>query len=745
MVKIDVVLSEELERVFKWAAYSESEVMTLREFVLLMMDDDYNPFYDLMIEYNINRRIFRDKIVELPIPEAKQTKIIQIQDFTLKTDIGFYHIFSGLDGKPFNSMDFIQKLISKKSPISKAFKEQGITADLMNEVQQQVRKSLENMTETEVPVQTEQDEISDQDYVLQFGDFIQITSVSHDHCFGRDTEIDEIKRILSKKLKNKVFLVGEFNIGKDCMVNKIARDFLYETDAKYPLLKDAMIFKLNTISLCDGISNRMEILQRVRNIIRILGKKHTHILYVEYLENLFDISLNGDTVTIDEVLISEFSKNRLKCIFSTTPAVHKAFFKQQPQFLKFTDMLLIDELSVEDTVMACMAVQTELQTYYATSLTGEQIEKLCTLQKDNKSGHFPEKAINFMDNLMSECSKKYAVGVAGFKPVLTDKVGIMESIETMLHKKYIITDKDIFDFHDKISKKNKIVPKTHAAYEEAKKNIKQKIKGQDEHIDSIVELFETKSLLHDLPGLPDYNMPLNIMTIGGTGVGKTSLFELVCKELLGEELFVVSSETMSEIHTISDLKGSPDGYIGSEKTAGFIKYMMDYPNGMILFNEIEKANSMIWNFLLSMLEGQFNYLKESTVINTRGLTFGFTSNVGSQNASVKMLGFQTKDVSGEKYMDSLRKVFPPEFIGRMDLVCVFNNINRNGAIELMKMEIEKLKEALNFKNKDVFTMNLDEYCEQNIDTTEFDKKGVRGIKSFLKTEVVKELKKAVQF
>jgi ATP-dependent Clp protease ATP-binding subunit ClpC len=556
-----------------------------------------------------------------------------------------------------------------------------------------------------------------------------------DPVIGRQTEIERVIQILARRTKNNPALIGEPGVGKTAIVEGLAQR-ITDGDVPAPLL-GKRVMKLDVGSLVAGTMYRGQFEERLKRVIDEL-KQTKSILFIDEFHMLVGAGSAGSAVDAANILKPALSRGELQCIGATTLDEYRKHIESDAALERRFQPIVVDEPSVEETIEILKGIRKMYEEHHHLIISDEALDAAAQLSARYVSDRFlPDKAIDLIDESASRV-RMYKSGastsakdiykqlkLARANRALAQEEGKVEEVrnweaqEADLNeqlkqmkssweraKSPVVTSEDIAEVVAMWTG----VPVMQIAEAESKRLLKMEeellkaIIGQKEAIQSIA-----KAVRRARAGLKDPKRPIgSFMFLGPTGVGKTELSKALAKFMFGSEeaLIQLDMSEFMERHTASRLVGAPPGYIGYDDAGQLTEALRRRPYSIVVFDEVEKAHPELHNMLLQIMEeGHLSDAKGRTV-DFRNAIIVMTTNVGAEEIRKQTsLGFQLKrdekteertsyEEMRKKLTESLKKVFRPEFINRLDSVIVFRSLNKDDIRQIVNLELNKVTERL---------------------------------------------------
>jgi ATP-dependent Clp protease ATP-binding subunit ClpC len=556
-----------------------------------------------------------------------------------------------------------------------------------------------------------------------------------DPVIGRKTEIERVIQILARRTKNNPALIGEPGVGKTAIVEGLAQR-ITDGDVPAPLL-NKRVLKLDVGSLVAGTMYRGQFEERLKRVIDEL-KSTKSILFIDEFHMLVGAGSAGSAVDAANILKPALSRGELQCIGATTLDEYRKHIESDAALERRFQPIVVDEPTVEETIEILKGIRKMYEEHHHLVISDEALEAAAQLSARYVSDRFlPDKAIDLIDESASRVRMYKSGATVSAKEIykqlksvrsnraLAQEEGKPEDVVTWdaqeadlneqlkqmkssweRAKSPVVTGEDIAEVVSMWTG----VPVMQIAEAESKRLLKMEeelekvIIGQKEAIQSIA-----KAVRRARAGLKDPKRPIgSFMFLGPTGVGKTELTKALAKFMFGSEeaLIQLDMSEFMERHTASRLVGAPPGYIGYEDAGQLTEALRRRPYSIVVFDEVEKAHPEVHNMLLQIMEeGHLSDAKGRSV-DFRNAIIVMTTNVGAEEIKKQTsLGFQLKrdekteerqsyEEMRKKLTESLKKVFRPEFINRLDSVIVFRSLNKNDIRQIVTLELSKVTERL---------------------------------------------------
>ena len=557
-----------------------------------------------------------------------------------------------------------------------------------------------------------------------------------DPVIGRNVEIERLSQILSRRKKNNPVLIGEPGVGKTAIVEGLALRIL---EKKVPrLLWDYNIISFDISGMLAGTKYRGQFEERMRKMMLELEKSSNIILFIDELHTIVGAGGAAGSLDAANMFKPSLARGDIQIIGATTLNEYRKYIEADGALERRFQKIIVYQPSIKDSVNILNGIKDKYELHHKVKLNDSAIKSCVELSDRYINDRFlPDKAIDIMDEVCSRMSlsnfnvpKKIINLEAKLRQIRKNKNLEIDkqkfenaaklrdeekkilsklneySVSSRLNENpdtYLeITDIDVADTVSLITNIpiSKINEKDSEKILNIKHDIKKSIIGQDYAIDKLVSAIQRSRA-----GFKNPTHPIgSFMFLGPTGVGKTELAKQLALSLFNREesLIKIDMSEYMERYNVSRLIGAPPGYVGYEEGGMLSEKVRRNPYSIVLFDEIEKAHSDVFNILLQILdEGK---LTDSLghVIDFRNTIIIMTSNIGTQNISSSNIGFienKEKDRSNKDLSNEVKKYFKPEFLNRLDEVIVFNALTRDNLYKIIDLQLKDLR--VNLKNKNM--------------------------------------------
>jgi len=595
-----------------------------------------------------------------------------------------------------------------------------------------------------------------------------------DPVIGRETEINRLAQIISRRKKNNPILIGEPGCGKTAIVEGLAMK-IFEGDCPQNLLEKRIV-SLDMTSIVAGTKYRGQFEERLKVILDELRDNHDVIVFIDEIHTIIGAGNSSGSLDASNIFKPALARGELQCIGATTLDEYREHIEKDGALERRFQRVLVEATSIEDTIEILIRAKENYEKHHKVHFSDEAI-RACVYLADRyiTNREFPDKAIDVMDEVgaRSQINIKVPEVIENLKEeanqIKQQKLDVVrnqrfeEAAELRDRERKVLKrlqeEKEKFEI-DRMTNKKEVneemvyevvasmtkIPVSKLTQAESdsllhlEENLQKSVIGQEEAVSKI-----SKAIRRNRVGIKEPNKPIgSFIFLGSTGIGKTHLAKELAKEIFGdsEALIRVDMSEYQEKFTMSRLIGSPPGYVGHNEGGQLTEQVKNKPYSVILFDEIEKAHKDIFTILLQTMDEGFLTDSLGRKINFKNTLIIMTSNIGArkvQDFGVGV-GFGTtsrivKESETKKIMveDELRKFFPPEFINRVDDIVFFNSLKENEIKQIVNIEIDKLSKRLKSMN---YQINIDESLISHISDVGFDEKfGARPIKRAIQSQI----------
>lgn len=537
----------------------------------------------------------------------------------------------------------------------------------------------------------------------------------HNPLIGRTEELDRIMQILCRRDRNNPILIGEPGVGKTAIVYGLVERMIKGECPKR--LCGCKVYMMDMGSMIAGTQYRGEFEKKLKLVLEGARKEGNTIIYIDEIHSIMGAGKISDgSLDASNMLKPYLEGGDIRFIGTTTYEEYNKHMAGSVGITRRFQQVDIAEPSVEDTIKIMLGLKQGYEKYHGIVIKNDIIDyavRACAQHIPDR--RFPDKAIDIIDE---------AGAYLELHPKNRQTQYLDKAIVNMVMSKLCKIDAEVMKTED------------NSLLATLKPRMLSRVFGQDEAVGQVVEAVQMSKA-----GLIDSDKPLaSLLFVGPTGVGKTEVARSLADEL-GVELVRFDMSEYAEKHAVAKLIGSPAGYVGYEDGGLLTDAIRKKPNCVLLFDEIEKAHSDIYNILLQVMD----YAK---LTDNRGRQADFhnvviimTSNAGAQYASQASVGFLGGVSKGEAMMKQVKKSFKPEFINRLSATVVFHDMSHDMATRILHKKLAQLQQKLAAKNVTIdIEGNAEEWLLAKGFTTEYGAREMdRVIARYLKPLLMHEI------
>ena len=564
-----------------------------------------------------------------------------------------------------------------------------------------------------------------------------------DPVIGRDTEIQRVIQILSRRTKNNPVLIGEPGVGKTAIAEGLAQRIV---NGNVPeILRNKRIISLSISSMLAGAKYRGEFEERLKKAIDEVQQHEDMIIFIDEIHTLVGAGATEGTMDAANILKPALARGEFQVIGATTLDEYKKHIEKDAALERRFQPVQVGEPNEEDALEILIGLRDRYEAFHKAKITDEALKAAVTLSSRYITDRFlPDKAIDVVDEAASKVrmkvfsaapdvkaledrlntvkkEKEAAVTSQDFEKAAKlrdEEQSLVKEIDDKKtvakeesDKKLIVTEEDIAAVVAQWTG----IPVAKIAEEESdtllhlEDELHKRVIGQDDAVTAVA-----KAVRRARAGLKDPKRPIgSFLFLGPTGVGKTELARALASSLFGDESAMIRldmSEYM-EKHTVSRLVGAPPGYVGYEEGGQLTDAVRRKPYSVILLDEVEKAHADFFNILLQVLDDGRLTDSQGRTVDFRNTVIIMTSNLGAKalHKNSTELGFlapkkaeshtndsKTKDFKEAKksVMDAVKRHFRPEFLNRIDEMIVFHSLTEEDLIKIVTILMSDVTKRL---------------------------------------------------
>ncbi len=611
--------------------------------------------------------------------------------------------------------------------------------------------------------------------LLEMGTDITLKAKEHklDPVIGREEEIERLVEILCRKTKNNPVLIGEAGVGKTAVVEGLAQAIVSGDVPE--ILKDKVVYSLEIGGLMAGTKYRGAMEEKLKDAIETIIESKNIIVFIDEIHTLAQAGSEKGETSPSDMLKPYLARGELQTIGATTTDEYRKFIEKDKALERRFQPIMVNPPSVEETIQILKGLRDSYEAFHKITITDEAIESAAVLSdRYIMDRSLPDKAIDLIDEASSKAKVNFTVKPQEVRAIEEKIKGLSASRdEASLQRNYekaARLQSEIIKLEEELKKKsekfdvkreksavvaigaNEIaevvskwtgIPVTRITESEKQKLIHleeilhRRVVGQNEAVDAVA-----KAIRRSRVGLQDSKRPIgSFLFMGQTGVGKTELSKAIAEAMFDDENNIVRidmSEFM-ESHSVSKLIGSPPGYVGYDEGGQLTETIRRRPYSVVLFDEIEKAHPDIFNALLQILDDGRLTDGQGRTVSFKNTIIIMTSNLGAEEVKQhrKSLGFggdEEEEIAPKDiYLNALKRKFKPEFINRIDVVCIFDNLTDDDLVKIAKILISNINKRLKEKNLSIkITEDALRFVVEKGSNVEY---GARPLKRFIQQEI----------
>ncbi len=554
-----------------------------------------------------------------------------------------------------------------------------------------------------------------------------------DPVVGRQTEIERVIQILSRRTKNNPALIGEAGVGKTAIVEGLAQRIAAgDVPAQ---LREKRLYMLDVGSLVAGTIYRGQFEERMKRVIEEFRSAHC-ILFIDELHMLVGAGAAGSSVDAANLLKPALARGELQCVGATTLDEYRRHIEADAALERRFQPVFVQEPSVDETIRILQGIRGRYEEHHGVRISDEALQAAATMGARYITDRFlPDKAIDLID----EAASRVRIYKIPETPQLAELFGELRKVQKakedtfargeyeeairLRQREYQLRDEletlragresDLVVGDEDVAEVVAMwtgVPVGRLAGEESERLLRmeealhERIVSQDEAIEAVA-----KAVRRARAGLKDPRRPMGVyIFLGPTGVGKTELGKGLAEFLFGSEDAVLQLD-MSEFmerHTVSRLVGAPPGYVGYYEGGQLTEAVRRRPYQVILLDEVEKAHPDALNMLLQIMEDGHLADAKGRTVDFRHTILIMTSNIGAEQLSRhQALGFTAGhderqrlqdeyEAMKEKVLEELKRQFKPEFLNRVDRIIVFRPLTRDDLERIVDIQLKRMAPQL---------------------------------------------------
>ncbi len=557
-----------------------------------------------------------------------------------------------------------------------------------------------------------------------------------DPVVGRQTEIERVMQILSRRTKNNPVLIGEPGVGKTAVVEGLAARI---SNNQVPeLLKGKQIYTLDLAALVAGSKYRGEFEERLKKVMKEITQRGDIILFIDELHNLVGAGAAEGAIDAASILKPALARGELQTIGATTLDEYRKYLERDAALERRFQQIRVEEPSVDDTVQILRGLRDRYEAHHRCKISDDALYASATLaDRYIQDRQLPDKAIDLIDEAASRLRIKSMTAPPRYRELEDEIEKVRKDKEAAIEAQEFEKAASLRDKERKLTQKKRELEENwqRAEGEEEQPEVGEEeiadivsmwtgipvfklteaeseklIRMEDELHKRVIGQHEaivavSKAIRRARAGIKDPKRPTgSFIFLGPSGVGKTELARTLAEFLFGDEdaMIQVDMSEYMEKHSVSRLVGSPPGYIGYDEGGQLTEAVRRKPYSVILLDEVEKAHPDVFNILLQILEEGKLTDSQGRRVDFRNTIVIMTSNIGAAQISKNQsLGFTMGDESGLSYddmksrvMSELKKVFRPELLNRIEEIIVFHKLEKDEIKVIVELMLKRLREQM---------------------------------------------------
>jgi ATP-dependent Clp protease ATP-binding subunit ClpC len=560
----------------------------------------------------------------------------------------------------------------------------------------------------------------------------QATEGKLDPVVGRQTEIERVMQILSRRTKNNPVLIGEPGVGKTAVVEGLASRIA--ANQVPDLLKNKQIYTLDLAALVAGSKYRGEFEERLKKVMKEITQRGDIILFIDELHNLVGAGAAEGAIDAASILKPALARGELQTIGATTLDEYRKYLERDAALERRFQQIRVEEPTTDDTVQILRGLRDRYEAHHRCKITDEALEAAAQLaDRYIQDRHLPDKAIDLIDEAASRMRIKTMTAPPRYRELEDEIEKVRTEKEAAIENQEFEKAASLRDKERKLTQKKREleeqwrdqeqveqpeigreeiadivsmwtgIPVFELTEAESKRLVRmeeelhKRVIGQDAAIIAV-----SKSIRRARAGIKDPKRPTgSFIFLGPSGVGKTELARTLAEFLFGDEdaLIQIDMSEYMEKHAVSRLVGSPPGYVGYDEGGQLTEAVRRKPYSVVLFDEIEKAHPDVFNILLQILEDGKLTDSQGRKVDFRNVIVIMTSNIGSASISKNVsLGFSFSNEDGLSYddmktrvMGDLKKAFRPELLNRIDEIIVFPKLAKDEILQVVDLMMNRVR------------------------------------------------------
>ncbi len=563
-----------------------------------------------------------------------------------------------------------------------------------------------------------------------------------DPIVGRDSEIQRVIQILSRRGKNNPCLIGEPGVGKTAIVEGLAQRIV---QGNVPdSVRDLRVLSLDLSGMVAGSKYRGEFEERIKKVIAEVIEEGNILLFIDEIHTLIGAGGAEGAIDASNILKPAMARGEIQILGATTITEYRKYVEKDAALERRFQPVVVEEPSAEETIEILKGIRYLYEEHHGVTIPDEAVEACVNLSERYIADRFlPDKAIDLMDEAAASLKLTYVKNVVKDNSLEIQIAELAQKMEDAIiagdialassikkEKDELITEKDAAD--KKAARKSrskrvvltendvasvvalwtkipvaKLTEQESVRLRKIESILHKRVVGQEEAVSAVA-----RAVRRGRVGLKEKGRPIgSFLFLGPTGVGKTEISKALAEAVFGNEssMIRVDMSEYMEKHSVSKMIGSPPGYVGYEEGGQLSEKVRRNPYSVILFDEIEKAHPDVFNVLLQILDDGHVTDSQGRKVDFKNTIIIMTSNAGAQAIiSPKKLGFASADDAKKDYefmkngvVEEVKRIFKPEFLNRIDETIVFRALTKDDMKEIATLQVNQFitrcKEQMDIK------------------------------------------------
>ncbi|MCH2125679.1 MAG: ATP-dependent Clp protease ATP-binding subunit [Pirellulaceae bacterium] len=555
-----------------------------------------------------------------------------------------------------------------------------------------------------------------------------------DPVIGREREIERALQVLCRRTKNNPVLLGEAGVGKTAIVEGFAQRVIAGHVPE--LLSDKRIVVLDLAMMVAGTKYRGQFEERIKAVMNEVRRAKNTILFIDELHTLVGAGGAEGAIDAANVLKPALARGEIQCIGATTLDEYRKYIEKDSALARRFQEIVVDPTPKKETIEILKGLRERYEDHHRVQITDDAVEASVEMSERYITARcLPDKAIDVIDEAGARVRLRTMTKPPDLNEIDDEVTRLNKDKEDAVANQDFEKAASLRDQSDKLQKKKESITK------EWREKSRQKDGVVDEEViaevvskmtgipltrlstEDSMRLMQMEDGLHgrvisqheaikaiakavrrSRSGLKDPKRPTGSFVFAGpTGVGKTLLAKALAEFMFGDDdaLIQIDMSEYMEKHNVSRLVGAPPGYVGYEEGGQLTEKIRRRPYAVVLLDEIEKAHPDVFNMLLQVMEEGRLTDSFGRNVDFRNVILIMTTNAGAEAIKNEAaFGFQRPDDDAsydsmkERVMDSIEKVFRPEFLNRLDDVIIFRHLTTNDLKLVIDLELSKVRERL---------------------------------------------------